>query len=466
MKNLKILILQEFLIQVKSFKFILMLILALIITIFTVYAQVIDFNERFQNYEAETLKASNEAKKAGTFAELYVPIIIAPNPLSIFSKGFDEKAGNKIKISVEDLPELETVTQNRNPFMAIFTSFDIISIVKILLGLMAIFLIADTISGEREEQTLKMIFTNRVTRLEFFLAKYAAALIAISIPLFVIFLFSSLFISIQSFIQLSIISWMKLLLIYLSSLGFLSIFIFIGLWISIRASSSAQAMIHGLLIWMTIAFIYPSLTTYAVSKMVSVPSYDELKANIDQISNEFGEKLIQDFEKNYPKGKHYFSNILQGSQISFKNKDNWWITLPYKQGITSKFKLEFDAGQVKRMVPILLEYQDKIIDTYSDYRNKLVKQKKVSSWLQIIIPGYLLDETAKTLTGTNYEIRVLNMLKRAREYRTIISIILNQKMGLALNISLRFRKNYGLTIARYIQIQYTMFTWETTLIHD
>jgi hypothetical protein len=148
MKNFKILLFHEFLQQVKSFKFILMVALSLIVTIFTVYIQVADFKERVQNYDTERLKADEEAAKAGTFAELNVPVIIPPNPLSIFSKGFDEKAGNKIIISVEDLPELETVAQKKNPFMGIFTNFDIVSIVKIIFSLMAIFLISDSIAGD------------------------------------------------------------------------------------------------------------------------------------------------------------------------------------------------------------------------------------------------------------------------------------------------------------------------------
>jgi len=406
-----------------------MVALSLIVTVFTVYVQVTDFKERFQNYEAETLKASDEAMKAGTFAELHVPVIIPPNPLSIFSKGFDEKAGNKITISVEDLPELEIVAQKNNPFMAIFVNFDITSIIKIILSLMAIFLIADTIAGEREEQTLKVIFINRVTRLEFFMAKYSAALVAISIPLFIMFLFSSLYITLQPFIQLSTIFWIKLLLIFLSSLGFLSVFIFIGLWISIKTPSSAQAMIYGLLVWMVIVFIYPRLVTYTVSKVVDVPSSEKLKTDIDRIYNEFGDKLVEDHEKNYPKGKLYFNNTIESSKIGFMNKDNWWISLPYKVGITSKFKLEFDAGQVKRMIPVLLEYQNRMMDTYNNYRNNQLKQKKIASWLQVFIPGFLLDETAKSIAGTSYDIRVLSLLKKARQNRSIYINYIKSKNG-------------------------------------
>ncbi len=430
MRNFKILLLHEFLQQVKSFKFSLMVALSLIVTIFTVYIQVTDFNERFQNYEEEKLKADEEAARSGTFAELNVQAIIPPNPLSIFSKGFDEKAGNKIKISVEDLPELETVAQKKNPFMEIFTNFDIVSIVKIILSLMAIFLIADSIAGEREEETLKLIFVNRVSRLEIFMAKYIAALTAISIPMFVMFLFSAFYISVQPSIQLSTIFWFIMLLIFLSSLIFISTFIFIGLWISIKASSSEQAMIYGLLIWIAVIFIYPNLANYTVSKVVDIPSSEELKAKINQLFKEFGDKLIEDHKKNYPAGRYYFTTTVYSSKIGFtNNENNWFISLPYKSGITSKFKMEFDAGQVKRMIPVLLEYQDKMMDTYDGYRNDQLKQKRAASWLQKLIPGYLLDETTSDLAGTSYDMRVLNILKKARQFRTTYIDYIKTKNG-------------------------------------
>ncbi len=341
MKNFKTLLIQEFLNQVKSFKFLLMVLLTLIVTVFTAYVQIIDFKERYQNYQAEALKASQETKEACTFAELHVPVITPPNPLSVFSKGFDEKAGNRIVISVEDLPELETVSQKKNPFMAIFMNFDIISIVKIILSLMAIYLIADTISGEREEETLKMVFMNSVTRLEFFLAKYVAVLVVLTIPLLGIFLFSSFFISLQPLIHLTAIQWLRILLIFLSSLGFLSVFILIGLWISVKSYSSSQAMILGLLVWVITVFIYPTLVNYVTGEIVAVPSSDEINNQINTMKQEFGKELIDDYKEYYPHGRIYTAYHTPSSKYSYSDENGVTISLPVWNGPTSKFRMEF-----------------------------------------------------------------------------------------------------------------------------
>ena len=107
MRNFKILLIQEFRQQVKSFKFLLMLALILIVTISTAYVQIVDLKERYQNYQIEALKAKEEASKACTFAQLHVSVIIPPNPLSIFSKGFDEKQGIKLPFQLRTFLNLK-----------------------------------------------------------------------------------------------------------------------------------------------------------------------------------------------------------------------------------------------------------------------------------------------------------------------------------------------------------------------
>jgi ABC-type transport system involved in multi-copper enzyme maturation permease subunit len=417
MNNFRILLKQEFLHQIKSFKFLVMSVLTLIITVFTVYVQILDFNERFDNYSAEDMASKIEAKKSSTFAQLNVPIVIPPNPLSIYSIGFDEKAGNKVIVSVEDLPELNSFSQKRNPFMSIFMNFDIVSIVKIIMSLMAIYLIADTVSIEREEETLKMIFVNRVTRLEFFLAKFFAVLVAISIPLFGVFLFSSVFITLQPMIQLSFLQWISIALVYISSLIYLSVFVLVGLWISIRTRSSLQSMIYGLLAWIVIVFLYPNFTSFMVERFVNLPSSDELDHQIQMIDDEFGKALIEDYKLYYPVGRKYTQNASPSMKYSYSDETGHGVALPLWMGPTSKFKMEFHEGQVKRMIPSLISSQNKILDLYDAQHHRLLMRKRKLSYLQLITPGYQLDEISRTFCNTSFQIRVINLTRNIRKYR-------------------------------------------------
>jgi len=168
MDNFKTLLKQEFLRLIHSFKFSLILIVSVIVTVVCVYVQIKDFEDRQQNYFEEVMKTEELKKSFLVFSEFKIPILIKPKPLSIFAKGFDEKIGNKIIISVTEIPEFQTTSQKRNPFLDIFLNFDIISIVQIILSIMTVFLVADTISGEREDETLKLVFANHVSKFEYF----------------------------------------------------------------------------------------------------------------------------------------------------------------------------------------------------------------------------------------------------------------------------------------------------------
>ena len=311
-------------------------------------------------------------------------------------------------------------------------NFDIVSVVKIILSLMAIYLIADTISGEREEQTLKMIFINGVTRLEFFLGKYVAVLVTITIPLLAIFLFSSLYITLQPLIQFSGTQWLKLLLIFLSSSGFLSIFILIGLWISVKSSSSSQAMVYGLLIWIIIVFIYPNLANYMTESMVNIPSTDEVTKQVNQINQEFGKELLNDYEIYYPHGRMYTQNAIPSSKYSYLDEKGWPVALPIWFGPTSKFKMEFHEGQVKRMIPTLLSYQDKMLNIHDVYRQKQLKQRRITSYSKVIMPGYLLEETANCFANTSYQVQVIQLIQEVRDYRNKFIEYIKTKDGFGL----------------------------------
>ncbi len=69
------------------------------------------------------------------------------------------------------------------------------------------------------------------------------------------------------------------------------------------------------------------------------------------------------------------------------------------------------------MIPILFSYQNKMMDMYDSYRQKLLKQKRITSSLQIIMPGYLLEEASSSFSNTSYQIRVLELIQRVRDYR-------------------------------------------------
>ncbi len=147
MSHFKHLLKNELLHQVYSLKFLTMSVFAILFGLLCISIQIMDYQDRKAVYDEEVLKADEASRSAKVYSQLQVPIVIEPNPLSIFAKGSDEKIGNRIVISVFQLLQFEDTSQKKNPFMAIFSTFDLVTLVQILFSIMALFLVSDSIAG-------------------------------------------------------------------------------------------------------------------------------------------------------------------------------------------------------------------------------------------------------------------------------------------------------------------------------
>lgn len=413
MSNIKILLKNEFLRQLHSFKFTLMLIISLIITIVCVFVQIKDFEDRQRNYFVEVQKAEELKGSFKVYSNFMIPVVIPPNPLSIFAKGYDDKIGNKATVSIPDIPEFESTSQKKNPFLEIFLNFDVSSIVLIILSLMTIFLMADTISGEREEQTLKLIFANHVKRFDFFVSKFTASLVTLSIPLLIIFLTASLMIIFNPLISMSLGSWLKVILLFIFCLTFIAAYILLGLIISIKTFSSSNSVIYGLLLWIVLVLIYPNTVNYIVNNSVKIPSIDEIETQISEIRSETQSEMYKNVK--IPKGKPAWYSYA-----------NTWIIKPSIM-MTQKYIFEAWEEGVKKNFPIMFESQSKIQNIMNEHESRLMGQKNISGYFLRFTLDYMLEESLTKLANTHYDFRNTKLKTSIEDFRNVVLDYLRTK---------------------------------------
>jgi ABC-type transport system involved in multi-copper enzyme maturation permease subunit len=418
MKNFKILFLHEISQQVKSFKFLLTIILAIIITFACTYVQVKDFNDRYDTYIEARNTASDLKNTFLVYSQFKIPVLIPPNPLSIFSKGYDEQAGNKIVFSILDLPELQTTEQKSNPFLSIFSNFDIVSIVGIILSIMAVFIVADAISGEREEEMLKLVFSHRVSRPVYFLAKYLGSLVILTIPLVLIFLITLLYMQFQPNINMDPADWGRVLEIFISCLLFLSVFVLIGLMISSFFSTGAVSILVGLIIWLLMVIIYPNTVDYIVAQAVNIPTNEELKTSLQIVREERFTVYHENREKcGFP------PEFCGSSCIASTGMEGIYEIL----FITTRDCYMAAERQVQLNLPVLFEYQGKELDVKDDYNNRLYRQKVIAGYFKFPFPNTLLENASSKASNTDYRTRVVKIHADARLFRSIVLDYLREK---------------------------------------
>ncbi len=149
-------------------------------------------------------------------------------------------------------------------------------IIGYILSLIALLFTFDSISGEREQGTLRLMLANAIPRHTVLIGKFFGALISISIPLSLAVLTNLLVISMSSDVHLGADAWGRLGIIFLIAVLYLCLFLALGLLVSARVQRRAVSLVILLLAWVIFVVFMPSTLAAIVSGFSSPMSTDEL----------------------------------------------------------------------------------------------------------------------------------------------------------------------------------------------
>jgi ABC-type transport system involved in multi-copper enzyme maturation permease subunit len=172
-----------------------------------------------------------------------------------------------------------------------FIRYDLLFIVEVLFSFMIMIIAYNSISKEKENKTLSLILSNRISRTSILTGKMLAysVIAAVSLLLAVIIQLLVIFFMHIIPIDISIISSIG----YFLLLSFLYLFFWIVLSICISASvkKSNIALICLIIVWVTIVFIIPSSGRIFLEKWKNdLPTTQELKMKYEQIEKDMWEE--------------------------------------------------------------------------------------------------------------------------------------------------------------------------------
>jgi len=395
----------------KSGKYMFVLIVSCIIALVFAFLQTTDFADRLNNYQHEKIKLNEKSNQMKVYSEAEKILLFKPNPLSIFSKGFDEKVGNKMIISATDIPELRNESQQKNPFLSIFTGFDTISIVTFLISLLVFLTVSNGISEEKEKGTLKLIFSNSVSKSEYFLSKYCAYLILSILPVVILFLCNILFILLNNQISLTLIEYVRILFLFLASVLFISIITIIGLIVSYCSNTVQKSVILNLSIWLIFLFIYPSLVGLIAFSDNKIDS-QQTKKEIEQIKKDF---LVYSMKLN----DELYHNKDRDGFYTIQFEDPYLSILVKVTDVTQKYHYEFLEEYNKRALPELFTMQYKIINLQKNYRNNLYKKNKTFNNYTFFLPTTSFANVSEKLACTDLYSRYEFIIQKGIDYREL-----------------------------------------------
>lgn len=390
-------------------KFSLTLVACSILIVLSIYTGITEYKASMRLFEtAQQIEATNfqEARNLMSASAL---VHRKPNPLHIFATGIHFDIGRLTSITRWFDPELNRSMYSETPIFALFRMLDLNFIFQVILTLFAILFTYDAISGEKESGTLKLIFSNSVSRSGYLLAKFVGSSLGLLAPLLIPILLGLLII--QAFgIQFSSQDWWAV--VTFLGAGFLLVFVFLVLGLSVSAwtQKSSYSFLVLLAIWITTVLIIPRAGVIAADSLISVPSDSELASLKSAFANERNAAFSKTLSEIFSKRNELTAGMTDEQARTFrKEKEFEWMQ--EDEQIRNEKDAEIAAYGVKLMEEI---------------HNKRQEKARLAFKLARISPVASFQLIAMNLTQTDLELKT-RYQRAANQYKTEFTNYLTAK---------------------------------------
>ena len=293
MTTLWLIIQREFVSNVLTSRFMIGFIVCLISTAAAVFVQVADYEKRLTAYHVAVREHQEEIRTWDTYRQINPKAHRQPNPLSIFNVGTEKSGADMVSIRLA-IPIWEKQAQKQgsdNPFLSIFLAVDVIFVFKIVLSALAILFAYNTISGEREDGTLKLVLSNPIPRDTLIFGKYLGGMLSLFPIIVMSFTVGIVMAYASPATDFDVGDLLRLVMVLVVSLLYVSICYLLGMFLSVWTKEAATTLILSMFIWGILTIIHSNVATFAVTKFPPAKSQPE-KEVLQQIG-----KIWEDFRE-------------------------------------------------------------------------------------------------------------------------------------------------------------------------
>ncbi len=268
---LKSIIRKEILNNLFSYKFSIMTILTTILILVSIFVMYRDYCLALENYEILQKETEDTIE------------VIRPTPLSIFAKGLEENLSRSYEPGFVGRINISTKQKSVNKLFKLFTTPDLLYVVKVILSLCAMLFAFDIICGEKETGTLRQSLSNSLKRPILIIGKWIGGFTSFILPFFIAVLLGTIFVTLSPMVDMNPDNWLKLGSFLLSSVIYLAVFFSLGLLISCLTHQSSSSLIISLFAWAMVVFLIPNLGNILARQLVQIPTVQWLEIEREQI---------------------------------------------------------------------------------------------------------------------------------------------------------------------------------------
>jgi ABC-type transport system involved in multi-copper enzyme maturation permease subunit len=280
---------KEILDNITSPKFVFTFLLCTLLTLLSVWMGAKNYVTDKNEYAASVAMNRQVIENKTSQMEVLESLVLyrPPQALESVVNGVEESVG-RAALMPKMLVDAKLIESKfgSNPVFAVFGVLDLMFIVKIVLSLFAILFTYDAIVGEKENGTLKLVLSNNIPRNRLILGKAIGGYVSLILPLLFPLFLSLILLLLYPNLALSGTDWLRLFLILVMCLVYLSVFFSLGLFISARALRSSTSFLVLLFIWVVFVMIIPKVAIVIAAKIKPVSSVHEITAKKNAVTDQ------------------------------------------------------------------------------------------------------------------------------------------------------------------------------------
>jgi len=262
---LRTIIAKEFLNNILNLRFMIGLVLCLIVTVACIMILAHDFRQQMNDYNAR-MNIQDEILDNYAVAKQF-------RTIQMFRP---QKPPERFRLLIIGIPGNEALGFfDYNPLPILFPPIDFLFIVTIIMSLLAMLFSYDSIAGERQSGTLRLVISNSISRTKVLFGKFIGGSASLLIPFILALLVGVLYVSVNPAIQWDSSAWAELALLTAASITFITLFYLLGLMVSTFSRYSAISILNCLFLWVLLILVIPNVCPYISAQFCRIPSIKE-----------------------------------------------------------------------------------------------------------------------------------------------------------------------------------------------
>jgi len=252
----------------------------------------VNYAKYMQNEQTELTGQANNISKLVTAKRNF---IMAPRGNGVLADCKENYLPNEITYSAYNVFDFSVRYNTFNPLISHAESLSWSFIVSMFLSFIALLFAYDAVSGEKEDRTLSLVFSNPVPRRTFLSSKLTAIITVIGCMELIGIIISMLILTISGKVNIDGSYLIETIGFIFISLLLITIFTAFGLFSSVVTRYSNVSLLVSLCFWLIVAVVIPNTSVFWAKKLFPIPSASQVEAAINQEKD--------DLEKNGAEGR-------------------------------------------------------------------------------------------------------------------------------------------------------------------